>query len=236
MTGTGFSLDGDDAGNYALDPTIPTTTADITGILVTPHVTVSNKVYDGTTAATGLVCTVTGVIGTDDVTCDISGATATFADANVANGITVNVTGLAITGDDADNYTITSADASTSANITAATVTGHFTAANKVYDGDASASILTRTLDDVIGLDDVSLSGGSASFSDKTVANGKTVTGTGFSLAGDDAGNYVLASTTLTTSANITLRDLTVSAVASDKVYDGDDRRLGRPRHEQGLR
>ena len=67
-------------------------------------------------------------------------------------------------------------------------MTGHFTAANKVYDGNASATILTRTLDGVIGGDDVSLSGGTASFADKNVGNGKTVTGTGFSLAGDDAG------------------------------------------------
>ena len=48
---TGFTITGADAGNYLL--TQPTTTASIIGITITiTGVTASNKVYNGTTAAT----------------------------------------------------------------------------------------------------------------------------------------------------------------------------------------
>ncbi|MFV5693792.1 YDG domain-containing protein, partial [Flavobacterium sp. LT1R49] len=58
-------------------------------------------------------------------------------------------------------------------------------------------------------------------FSDKDVANGKTVTSSGMSLSGLQAGNYSLTSVG-TTTANITKRDLTVTATGIDKVYDGN--------------
>ncbi|MDI5897832.1 YDG domain-containing protein, partial [Flavobacterium yafengii] len=97
---------------------------------------------------------------------------------------------------------------------------GNFTADNKVYDGNASATVLTRTLNGVLGSDAVTLTGGTAAFNDKTVANGKTVTLTGSSLAGADAGNYSLTSVG-TTTANITARLLIVIATGVNKIYDG---------------
>jgi len=39
-------------------------------------------------------------------------------------------------------------------------ITGSFTAANKVYDGNNSATVLTRSLVGVVGSDVVSLTGG----------------------------------------------------------------------------
>src|SRR5205085_5656728 len=47
------------------------------------------------------------------------------------------------------------------------------------------------------------------------VGAGKTVTGTGFSLTGGDATNYNLASSTLTTSANISYAPATATCVGS---------------------
>jgi len=75
------------------------------------------------------------------------------------------------------------------------TVTGSITANSKTYDRTTAATIATRTLSGVVGSDNVSLTGGTATFSDKNVANGKTVTATGLSLSGTAAGNYQLAST-----------------------------------------
>ena len=90
-----------------------------------------------------------------------------------------------------------------------------------MYDGNNSATISGRSLAGAIGGDLVSLTGGTATFADKNVGTGKTVTGTGFSLSGADAPNYTLASTTLTTTASITPLGITVSFTANDKVYDG---------------
>ena len=58
---------------------------------VTPSITASNKVYDGTTTAS-VTCSLTGVVGSDNVTC--SAASANFSDKNVANSKTVTATGI----------------------------------------------------------------------------------------------------------------------------------------------
>jgi hypothetical protein len=102
-----------------------------------------------------------------------------------------------------------------------ATVTGTITASNKVYDGTTVATIATRTLSGVVGTDNVSLSGGLATFAGKNVGTGKAVTATGLSLSGTAAGNYQLASTSASTTADLTARTLTVSATGVNKVYDG---------------
>src|SRR6185503_18323994 len=101
---------------------------------------------------------------------------------------------------------------SSSFDVAKATVNGSITASGKTYDGTTAATILTRTLSGVLGADDVSLSGGTASFASKTAGTGKTVTATGLSLSGVDAANYQLSSTTATTTAAITVRPLAVSA------------------------
>src|SRR5262249_50741216 len=82
-------------------------------------------------------------------------------------------------------------------------------------------TITGRSLTGVVGSDAVSLSGGSATFADAGAGTGKTVTGTGFTLGGADAGNYVLASTTLTTTADINKAALTVTA-DDESRGDGD--------------
>jgi len=97
------------------------------------------------------------------------------------------------------------------------------TANSKVYDGNNTATIATRSVTGFVVGDDVSLTGGTATFDEKNVGNGKTVTGGGFSLGGAQAGNYHLSPTTATTTANITPLGLTVSGLTADnKVYDGN--------------
>ena len=77
-----------------------------------------NKVYNGTTAANAYgFSTLTGVLGTDDVTI-VSSPVFTFATSNVGTGITINTTGYSITGTDAGKYTLT--QPTLSANITPA--------------------------------------------------------------------------------------------------------------------
>ena len=62
-------------------------------------------------------------------------------------------------------------------------------------------------------------SGATGTFASKDVANGITVTTSGFTISGAQAGDYSL--TQPTTAANITPYGLTVSGVtANNKVYD----------------
>jgi YDG domain/Bacterial Ig-like domain (group 3) len=63
-------------------------------------------------------------------------------------------------------------------------LTGSFTAANKVYDGNRDATITGGTLAGVVGSDVVTLVSGSAQFDMKDVGVDKKVVGTGFALDG----------------------------------------------------
>src|SRR4051795_481441 len=219
VTGTGFTLSGAQAGNYSLASSTLTTTADITKRDVTGSFTAANKVYDGNTSATATGRSLAGTVTGDAVS--LSGGTATFGTRDVGANKTVTLAGASLAGADASNYNLTSV-ATATADITAKNVTGSFTAGNKVYDGNTTATVTGRSLTGVVAGDVVSLTGGTATFGTKDVGTNKTVTGTGFTLSGAQAGNYALASSTLTTTADITAKALTGSFTAADKVYDGN--------------
>src|SRR5262249_5555826 len=68
---------------------------------------------------------------------------------------------------------------------------------------------------------DVSLTGGTATFATKSVGTAKMVSATGLSLSGAAAGNYQLASTSASTTADITVRSLSVRAAGANKAYGG---------------
>ena len=111
-----------------------------------------------------------------------------------------------------------------------ATVTATVTVNNKPYDAKTAASIAHRSLSGVIGNDDVTLgASGTAAFANKNAGTGKLVSVTGLSLAGSAAANYALSAPTASTTANITARPITVTAVADEKVYDGTTSSVGVP-------
>lgn len=77
--------------------------------------------------------------------------------------------------------------------ITKAYVEGTITVSNKEYDGNTSASVTGHNLTGVASGDDVSLTGGTASFNNADVGTDKFVFLAGPSLAGADADNYQIA-------------------------------------------
>jgi YDG domain/Bacterial Ig-like domain (group 3) len=208
------------SGDANHEPDSDSTTFEIDPVHITGSFTAASKVYDGTVGATVLTRSLSGAILGDSVS--LSGGTAAFSDKSVGTGKTVTLTGASLSGADAGNYVLDSVG-TTTADITALHITGSFTAANKTYDGGTDATVLARALSGTISGDDVDLDGGTAAFSDKNVGTGKTVTLTGASLSGADAGNYVLDSVA-TTTANITPKPLTVTGItASDKTWDGNN-------------
>ena len=84
--------------------------------------TVASKVYDATTAATITGRSLSGIVGSDDVSLGSSGS-ATFADKNAGTGKTVTVTSLSLSGSAAANYVLSAATATTSADITPLPIT-----------------------------------------------------------------------------------------------------------------
>ena len=213
---SGITISGAEAGNYNLTNTTASTTANITSKGAVINFTAPTRTYDGITATTITGCSVSGAVTGDDVTCDRSVATATFADKNVGVGKTVTGTGFTLAGADAANYSFTVNTAT--ADISRRDL--HVTAvvADKTYDATAYATA-TLNMDKVSG-DAVTAAYSSAMFADKNVGNGKTVTVSGITISGADATNYNLVNTTTTTTANITRKDLTVTTTGIDKTYD----------------
>jgi hypothetical protein len=99
-------------------------------------------------------------------------------------------------------------------------ITGVIAAYSKVYDGTTTATLLSQTLTGVLAADvhSVSLTVGAASFSDPNAGTGKTVTATGLALTGSAAGNYVLTSTSATTTANITPKELMATGDTKNNI------------------
>jgi hypothetical protein len=209
------SLDGADAGNYALAATA-TGAADITARAVTPAVTIADKVYDATPAATIATRTLDAAVLGDDLA--LLGGVATFGDKHVGSGKQVLVTGLAIEGSDARNYALTRTDAEATASITSLAIGVAATAEDKTYDGtrDARASAAPTG---VLAGDVVTATVLEARFADRNVGTGKPVTVT-VALAGADAANYT-APTSVMTAVSITARAVSPRITAEDKVYDG---------------
>ncbi|RYX88592.1 MAG: filamentous hemagglutinin N-terminal domain-containing protein [Comamonadaceae bacterium] len=170
----------------------------------------NNKVYDGNTAA------VLAFRGTpnDDVggVVSLNGGTANFNDRNVGTGKAVTYAGYSVGGVNPGRFELFGGGAGTvQANITPLAITGGITAADKVYDGNTSATITGYTLAGVLAGDVVNYQGGTATFIDKNVGNAKLVTGNGLVLAGAQAGNYTVNPAAVT-AASITAAPLTITA------------------------
>jgi subtilase family serine protease len=215
----GITMSGAAAADYTLANTTASASANITPVTLTGSISANNKTYDGTTAATIATRTLSGVLGSDAVS--LTGGSGTFNTKDVATATTVTVTGLSLSGAQAGDYVLSNPTETASATITAFSITGSITANNKIYDGTTSATIATRSLTGVLGSDAVTLAGGSATFNSKDVASATTVTATGLSLSGAQAGDYTLSNPTETASATITPLSITGSITANSKTYDG---------------
>jgi hypothetical protein len=244
VTVTGLSLTGAQSGNYTL--TAPTTTANITRKALTESgLTGSPKVYDATTNATlggtaGLLAaeapggpTGDGKPYTGDAVSVTGTATGTFVSKDAANGITINIAGLSLTGGNAGNYSLN--PPATTGNITPKPLseTG-LTGVDKTYDAGTSASLTGSAgliAAEAVGagstadgtpynVDTVSIGGTPmGTFTSANAGSPVSITISGLSLGGANASNYSLS--TPTTSANINQKGLTVTA-SSPVVAYGD--------------
>jgi trimeric autotransporter adhesin len=224
VTSNMLSITGaDNAGKAVFGYQLATTTASgnvgtINQATLNLNAVSDTKQYDGNTNSVGIVSTGGLVLGDT-----ITGLSQSFVSKNVLgnNSSTLNVNAdfTINDGNGGNNYSLISNSAS--GTITPLTITGSITANNKTYDGNNVATIATRNLAGVIGMDDVTYTGGSATFNNKNAGTGKTVTATGLGLTGFDAGNYTVNDTALTT-ADIARADISAvtGITANSKVYD----------------
>lgn len=188
--------------------------------LTLSNFTADNKVYDGTTAVTGIGFTDDRIFG-DELTFSYDVA---FENENIGTDKNVNYTNITINGgSDMGNYSLASVTGITSADITAKelTIGGSFTVANRNYNKTTNAVIAENnlTLIGAISGDDISLNS-TIEFADANVGNNINVSITNATvLAGVDAGNYTLSLVGApSTVANITPAGLTITANSFSKI------------------
>ncbi|MGE0077819.1 MAG: LamG-like jellyroll fold domain-containing protein [Bacteroidales bacterium] len=215
-----IATSGTDLGNYTITYEKGTlSVVDRTELALT-GLSANNKIYDGTTNATiSNWGTLSGVVSGENVTLDYSNAQISFENKRIGEEKKVTVTGLVLSGTNAEKYFINSQ--TTTANITTRTINlSGFTADDKVYDGTTSVTG-TGFSDDRIANDDITISY-KAAFENKTVGNAKTVNYTDITINGTDAYNYNLDNTGGTASATILAKTLNVEGSFSvyDKEYD----------------
>ena len=193
-----------------------------------PDFAIGDKAYDGTTTGsvsdisnwgdiykiTNTTSQTTAVVSTG-VSIDTSNAVISYASTAAGNGVAINISGLSLTGADADSY-ILSPVLSVTGNIVprALDVTG-----TRQYDGTNTISYSALTLDttNVFAGDSVSLSSGTAQLTGTDVGTWE-ISSMGTIALSDS--NYTL--TGGTTSISITKKPITITGItASDKTYDG---------------
>jgi len=177
--------------------------------------TANNKVYDGTNAAA--VNLSSNALTGDMLT--LAYGSANFDDKNVGNNKTVTVNDITISGTGAANYSFNPAT-NTTADITPFGLTVSATGTDKAY--DATNTAIVSLSGNVLAGDNITFNYSTATFNDKNVGTGKTVSVTGISLSGADAGNYTFNTSTSTT-ASITQVTLNISAQAKTKTYGDTD-------------
>ena len=188
-------------------------------------VKVADKTYDGTIDAK-ITNAGTLSVNYDGDNLAIVIGKAAYDDKNVGTDKAVSFTGFELSGSAAGNYKLITQPADTTADITAKeiTINGAIVEGSKVYDGTAEAKITNAgTLSDNYDGDNLTIVTGSAAYDNKNVGKGKTVAFTGFALAGDAAVNYKLIAQPTDTTADITVKGITINgaAVEASRIYNG---------------
>lgn len=175
----------------------------------------ADRTYDG--KASNVTATVSNVKNSDNITVTVTGGTEKDAGTHTATA--------ALSGTKAANYTLPS-KATVDYKITPKPLTATITAANKTYDGKKDATVTATVATGITG-ETLTITGLTGTFADGNVGTGKAVTvvSTGASVAGDTKDNYTI-NYAETTKANITRRDVSVTADAQKITYGGTEPKL----------
>ncbi|WP_168208348.1 YDG domain-containing protein [Janthinobacterium tructae] len=220
VTVSGYTLAGLDAGNYVVEQPGGLTASISKAILAVSGIAAVDKTYDATTGATLSGTAAVAALGSDSVSVTGAGV-GSFADKNAGANKAVTVSGYTLSGLDAGNYVVTQPGGLTASINKASLAVSGIAAVDKTYDATTGAALSGTAAVAALGSDSVSVTGaGVGSFADKNAGANKAVTVSGYTLAGLDAGNYVVEQPGGLT-ATINKASLAVSGIAAvDKTYD----------------
>lgn len=218
-------LTGADAGNYTVTPDVAPRVSITPRAITSTGIDGVDRAYDGTTnvALTGSAATLNGVITGDNVNLSLTNATGTMADKNAGTNKAVTISGVALGGTDAGNYTLTDNSVATVTIDPLALTLSGLRAVNRTVNGTTVVDLVTNGLQ-VNGLlpsdaVTVNASGAVGNVSDPAAGLGKTVTVSGVTLSGADAANYTVSPLAVDTAGQaLTVRIYTPAQGAFEDV------------------
>ncbi|MCX6915828.1 MAG: YDG domain-containing protein, partial [Verrucomicrobia bacterium] len=216
LTPAGLVNDGNSGNNYSYNY-IPAATGAINATNLTVTAAANTKPYDGGTTATAQPTITTGRIQTGD-TAPIW--TETYANRDVGTGKTLTPASLKVTdGNSGNNYNYTYTPVATGViSATALTITA--TPNTKTYDGGAAAAALATITAGTIQTGDTAPVW-TESYDNRNVGTGKTLTPAALKMTDGNSGNNYSYTYTPIATGVISATNLTVTAVANTKTYDG---------------
>ena len=230
VTYSGFTLTGADQANYSLPAQVQSSASITPKTLTLSGFSASDKVYDGTRAASIQQGSLSGLIGNESLQVQVSGL---FDQKDVGTRQVTATLGLqdGSNGGQAANYSLAQSSLTLSATINPKTVSLlGLSALDKTYDGSTNASVQISSLQGLVSGESLSVQT-NAQFSNKDVGarsvSASFALANGSASAGLQAGlasNYVLSNPQASLSANITPKAISVTdTTITDKVYDGSD-------------
>ncbi|CAH0303949.1 MULTISPECIES: MBG domain-containing protein [unclassified Pedobacter] len=177
-----------------------------------------SKVYGASVPV--LTGTVTGFVNSEIITTATTGTISWSSSATISSAVgSYNINGGGLT---AANYNFVQAAANASAlTVTPKPLTVSATGNNKLYDGTATATVTLS--DDRVAGDVFTESYTGASFASAAVGINKPITVTGITISGGASGNYTLGNATASTTANISVRTITINPTVNSKIYGNVD-------------
>ena len=220
---TDIALAGDDAANYSVADKASVDGCSIKPATLTFSCSPLTKGYDGSPDVALKGSSLTGIFPGDDVSVDEQKAKAAFDSPGVVDNANVSVTGLALTGRDAANYSVADKASVAGCSIAPRELTLSCPPLTKDYDGSAEVKLSGTSLAGIVSNDDVRVDEqkAKASFDLPGVVQDATVSVTDIALAGDDAANYSVADKASVAGCSIAPRELTFSCPPLTKDYDG---------------
>jgi len=215
-----LTASGQTSDNYSITYSDGTLTVDKAALSVTANDT--NKTYDGLAFNGGNGVSYVGFASGDNES--VLGGSLTYG-GTAQSAVNAGIYTLTASGLTSGNYDFNYADGALTVNKAVISAITGLTASDKVYDGTTVATLDTSGagFTDIVAGDTLTVATATGAFTDKNAGTGKTVNISGLSLGGADVGNYTLASTTASTTADIAKAVIAAitGITAADKVYDG---------------
>ncbi len=210
--------DGNGGNNYTV-AILPNTAGAITPKpLSITGVTTANRQYDATNVAVINTsnAALAGVIDGDFVALNTTGAAGAFVTKNAGSNIEVDVSGMALGGPQASDYSLTRP--TLTSNITQAPLTLTALTNTKTYDATTAAAVAPAVAG-VIGPDKIV--GLTEAYSNKNAGTAKTLSVNAYTINDGNGGNNYSVTTVANTAGVITKASLVIKAVTNTKSWDG---------------